>query len=61
MMDPAFFDIFGVAAFVIVTVAAVKLLKEKRLSRSFAWILLAVGLLGLAVDICVVTTTYLFF
>jgi hypothetical protein len=61
MMDAAFFDIFGVAAFAIVTCAALILLRHGRVSRSFAWVLLAVGLVGLAVDLMVVTTAYLFF
>ncbi|MFH0806369.1 MAG: hypothetical protein V1885_01445 [Candidatus Brennerbacteria bacterium] len=60
MIDAAFFDNFGVVAFVIVTVAAIRLLKRGRLSRPFSWVLLAVGVLGLAVDLTVVTTTYLF-
>lgn len=60
-MNAEFFDIFGIAAFVIVTAAALSIIRKGSISRPFAWILLAVGLLGLAVDVMVVTSTYLLF
>lgn len=60
-MNAEFFDIFGIAAFIIVTAAALSIIWKGNISRPFAWILLAVGLLGLVVDTVVVTSTYLLF
>lgn len=60
-MDAEFFDIFGIAAFIFITSASVRLLRGKRLSRLTVTALVVVGVLGLLMDLYTVTTAYLLF
>ena len=58
-MPAEFFDIFGIFAFIIVIIAANRLVRRKRVTRGFAWVVLLVGIGGLIVDLYIVWRAYL--
>lgn len=60
MPNPAFFDIFGAAAFLFITTVALwGLVTRKPFPRSVVMVLLLVGIGGLIVDMLVVYTYFL--
>lgn len=60
MLDPTFFDVFGLGTFGFITAAAAWALKTHRpLPRWVAWLLLTIGILGLIADGAIVYMTYL--
>ncbi len=50
-LGPAFFDIFGVLAFVYIILVSYLLLKGRKLPNGFIVLLLVIGLIGLFIDI----------
>ena len=60
MFEPEFFDIFGLIAFVFITVLSSWMLFKKKLpSKLFMRFLLIIGILGIIIDGAIVFVNYL--
>jgi len=60
MVNAEFFDIFGIIAFLYVTIISLMMLKKKnKLPKWTILFMLIVGILGLIVDTTIVIKTYL--
>lgn len=58
--DAAFYDCFGVAAFIFIIILSVfQLRTKKRLPKLVYWLLLAVGVIGFIIDACMVYFNFL--
>lgn len=61
MVSAEFFDIFGIIVFAIILIFGGIILdkSEKKIFRFIGWILLVIGIIGIAVDGTIVVTTYI--
>lgn len=60
MINPAFFDIFGVLGFIYIIIFSwLNLCKKKHTPKWSFWVLLIIGLIGLVVDLIMVYVNYL--
>ncbi|MDO8557367.1 MAG: hypothetical protein Q7R98_02790 [Candidatus Jorgensenbacteria bacterium] len=56
---PEFFDLFGIAVFLFITIESVRAIKtKKRIPRWVFVLLLVIGILGLLIDGTIVYKTY---
>jgi hypothetical protein len=60
MVSPAFFDIFGLFAFIILLYIGITLLKMKRVPDWIGSLVTAIAVVGLLVDGMIVLRTYVF-
>lgn len=59
LTKPEFYDIFGLVAFLIITLIAIRLIKRRKARLWISIILLIIGILGLIIDGYIVYTKFL--
>ena len=59
MVNAEFLDIFGFLGFIYIVIISIFILKNKKIPKWAAIILLTIGILGLIVDGFIVISTYL--
>ena len=59
MVNAEFFDIFGFLGFIYIIIISILILKNKKVPKWAAIILLTIGILGLTIDGFIVINTYL--
>lgn len=59
MVNAEFFDIFGFLGFIYIIIISIWILRNKKVPRWTAIILLIIGILGLTIDGFIIINTYL--
>jgi len=60
MVSAEFFDIFGIIAFAIILYIGIRLKRKRTVDKKISYILIAIGILGLFVDLSMVFSAFIF-